>query len=88
MQRVSRKLGFLFCNFYVLTELTGADLILADLKALEVYSWYFYHLSKMWTKPLPETYDAEEVTEYFKLRPHVVGLRLLEVIYCFEKLFE
>lgn len=60
-------------------ELSGADLFLADLKALEVYASYVYYTAKMWTKPLPETYDAEEVTEYFTLRPHVVALRLLEV---------
>ncbi|XP_057784582.1 uncharacterized protein LOC131001949 [Salvia miltiorrhiza] len=64
-------------------ELTGADLFLADLKAVEVYGWYLYYLSKMWTKPLPETYDAEKVTEYFILRPHVVTLRLLEVLTAF-----
>ncbi|CAA0825305.1 Protein kinase superfamily protein [Striga hermonthica] len=64
-------------------ELSGVDLFLADLKAMEVYASYFYHLSKMWTKPLPEMYDAEEVTEYFTLRPHVVGLRLLEVFIAF-----
>ena len=66
--------------FGVPPELTGADLFMADIKALEVYCWYWYSLSKMWTKPLPETYDAEAVTEYFTLRPHVVILRLLEVI--------
>ncbi|GER43244.1 protein kinase superfamily protein [Striga asiatica] len=64
-------------------ELSGVDLFLADLKAMEVYASYFYYLSKMWTKPLPEMYDAEEVTEYFTLRPHVVGLRLLEVFIAF-----
>ncbi|KAI3470454.1 hypothetical protein Pfo_027117 [Paulownia fortunei] len=64
-------------------ELSGVDLFLADLKALEVYVGYFYYLSKMWTKPLPEFYDAEEVTEYFILRPHVVTLRLLEVFTAF-----
>lgn len=64
-------------------ELSGADLFLADLKALEVYASYFYYQSKMWTKPLPKTYDAQEVTEYFTLRPHVVGFRLLEVFLAF-----
>ncbi|KAK6137957.1 hypothetical protein DH2020_028300 [Rehmannia glutinosa] len=64
-------------------ELSGVDLFLADLKAMEVYVGYFYYLSKMWTKPLPEIYDAEKVTEYFTLRPHVVTLRLLEVFTAF-----
>ncbi|XP_051121560.1 uncharacterized protein LOC127244976 [Andrographis paniculata] len=64
-------------------ELSGVDLFLADLKALEVYFGYYYYLSKMWTKPLPETYDAEKVTEYFTLRPQVVAFRLLEVFTAF-----
>ncbi|XP_073140890.1 uncharacterized protein [Henckelia pumila] len=64
-------------------ELLGIDLFLADLKALEVYASYVYYLSKMWTKPLPETYDLQEVTDYFTLRPHIVALRLLEVFTAF-----
>ncbi|XP_073037404.1 uncharacterized protein [Primulina eburnea] len=64
-------------------ELLGIDLFLADLKALEVYAIYVYYLSKMWTKPLPETYDLQEVTDYFTLRPHIVVLRLLEVFTAF-----
>lgn len=56
---------------------------MADLKALEVYVGYVYYTSKVWTKPLPESYDAESVTDYFILRPHVVALRLLEVINMF-----
>ncbi|KAK4436016.1 hypothetical protein Salat_0765300 [Sesamum alatum] len=64
-------------------ELSGVDLFLADLKALEVYVGYYYYLAKMWTKPLPEFYDAQEVTDYFTLRPHVVALRVLEVFTAF-----
>lgn len=64
----------------LLTELSGIDLFLADLKALDVYASYLYYLAKMWTKPLPEIYDPQNVTDYFSLRPHVVTLRLLEVI--------
>ncbi|XP_075502798.1 uncharacterized protein LOC142540491 isoform X2 [Primulina tabacum] len=64
-------------------ELLGIDLFLADLKALEVYAIYIYYLSKMWTKPLPETYDLQEVTDYFTMRPHIVVLRLLEVFTAF-----
>ncbi|KAL9165420.1 hypothetical protein ABFS82_06G169700 [Erythranthe guttata] len=64
-------------------EISGVDLFMSDLKALEVYFGYFYYRSKMWTKPLPEIYDAEEVAEYFALRPHVVALRLLEVFTAF-----
>ncbi|GAA0150599.1 hypothetical protein LIER_09510 [Lithospermum erythrorhizon] len=64
-------------------ELSGMDMFMADLKALEVYGNYFYCLSKMWTKPLPETYNPEEVAMYFSLRPHLVTLRLLEVFTTF-----
>lgn len=71
--------GNLF-HYFFFSELTGVDLFLADLKALEVYFGYYYCLSRMWTKPLPATYDAEQVTEYFSLRPHVVAFRLLEVL--------
>ncbi|XP_022864649.1 uncharacterized protein LOC111384582 isoform X1 [Olea europaea var. sylvestris] len=64
-------------------QLSGIDLFLADLKALDVYASYLYYLAKMWTKPLPEIYDPQNVTDYFSLRPHVVTLRLLEVFAAF-----
>ncbi|KAJ8544177.1 hypothetical protein K7X08_035707 [Anisodus acutangulus] len=64
-------------------ELSGIDLFVADLEALETYLNYFYCISKRWTKPLPETFDPEQVSEYFNLRPHVVALRLLEVFVAF-----
>ncbi|XP_071921435.1 uncharacterized protein [Coffea arabica] len=64
-------------------ELSGIDLLVADLQALEAYIRYFYYLSKLWTKPLPESYDSQEVADYFRLRPHVVALRLLEVFAAF-----
>lgn len=60
--------------------LSGVDLLMSDLKALEAYATYYYHLSKMWSKPLPEAYDPQDVAQYFSLRPHVVGLRVLEVL--------
>ncbi|XP_050209430.1 uncharacterized protein LOC126660133 [Mercurialis annua] len=63
--------------------LTGIDLMMADLKALEAYASYFYYRSKMWSKPLPEVYDPEDVANYFSCRPHVVALRLLEVFSAF-----
>ncbi|KAL8491951.1 hypothetical protein ACS0TY_023522 [Phlomoides rotata] len=62
----------------VVSELSSVDLFLANLKPMEVYASFFYYLTKMWTKPLPEMYDADVVTEYSTLRPHVVALRLLE----------
>ncbi|XP_038893449.1 uncharacterized protein sll0005 [Benincasa hispida] len=64
-------------------ELSGVDLVMADLKALEAYAVYYYSLSKIWTKPLPEVYDPQSVAEYFGCRPHIVGLRLLEVFSSF-----
>nr|GEU67489.1 kinase superfamily protein isoform 1 [Tanacetum cinerariifolium] len=64
-------------------ELSGTDLIMADIKAMEAYILYYYYLSKMWAKPLPEVYDAKEADDYFKCRPHVVALRLIEVFSAF-----
>ncbi|KAE9611418.1 hypothetical protein Lal_00011666 [Lupinus albus] len=63
--------------------LTGVDLLMSDLKALEAYASYFYYLSKIWSKPLPEVYDPQDVAHYFNARPHVVGLRILEVFSSF-----
>ncbi|CAL0316096.1 unnamed protein product [Lupinus luteus] len=63
--------------------LTGVDLLMSDLKALEAYASYFYYLSKIWSKPLPEVYDPQDVAHYFNVRPHVVGLRILEVFSSF-----
>ncbi|KAF9596913.1 hypothetical protein IFM89_014477 [Coptis chinensis] len=60
--------------------LTGMDLFLADLKALEAYGYYIHYLSKTWSKPLPEVYVPQEVEDYFSCRPHLVTLRLLEVV--------
>ncbi|XP_043814424.1 uncharacterized protein sll0005 isoform X6 [Manihot esculenta] len=63
--------------------LSGVDLFMADLKALEAYASYFYHASKIWSKPLPEVYDPQDIADYFSCRPHVVALRLLEVFSAF-----
>ncbi|CAH8265269.1 unnamed protein product [Arabidopsis lyrata] len=56
---------------------------MADVKALEAYAAYFYCLSKMWSRPLPEVYDSQAVADYFNCRPHVVAFRLLEVFSAF-----
>ncbi|CAH9129988.1 unnamed protein product [Cuscuta epithymum] len=64
-------------------ELSGLDLFMADLKALDAYFKYFYSFSKLWTRPLPENYDPQEVDDYFNLRPHIVAFRLLEVFVAF-----
>ncbi|CAK9136145.1 unnamed protein product [Ilex paraguariensis] len=37
----------------------------------------------MWTRPLPEVYDPQEVADYFSRRPHVVAFRLIEVFASF-----
>ncbi|KAL0711001.1 hypothetical protein Bca4012_017979 [Brassica carinata] len=63
--------------------LTGVDLLMADVKALEAYAGYIYCLSKMWSRPLPEVYDPQAVADYFNCRPHVVAFRLLEVFSAF-----
>ncbi|KAI4302337.1 hypothetical protein MLD38_038094 [Melastoma candidum] len=60
-------------------ELTGIDLLMADLKAFQAYSSYFYSLSKMWEKPLPGAYNPEGVADYFSCRPHIVAFRLIEI---------
>ncbi|XP_021832770.1 uncharacterized protein LOC110772624 [Prunus avium] len=64
-------------------ELSGVDLFMADLKAFEAYALYFYYLSKVWSKPLPEVYDPESIGDYFSCRPHIVAFRLLEVFSSF-----
>ncbi|CAN1174221.1 Uncharacterized protein sll0005, partial [Linum perenne] len=64
-------------------ELSGMDLLMADLQALQTYGNYFYYLSKTWSKPLPEVYDPQAVSDYFNCRPHVIAFRLLEVSLAF-----
>lgn len=56
------------------------DLLMADLVALKAYADYFYHVSKIWSIPLPEVYDPQKVADYFNCRPHVVAFRVLEVL--------
>ncbi|KAK9698253.1 hypothetical protein RND81_08G091600 [Saponaria officinalis] len=63
--------------------LSGMDLLLADIEALSTYANYFYSMSKLWSRPLPEFYNAQEITDYFKCRPHIVALRMLEVFSTF-----
>uniref|UniRef100_A0A1J3HHL7 Protein kinase domain-containing protein n=1 Tax=Noccaea caerulescens TaxID=107243 RepID=A0A1J3HHL7_NOCCA len=63
--------------------LSGVDLFMADVKALEAYAGYIYCLSKLWSRPLPEVYDPQAVADYFNCRPHVVAFRLLEVFSTF-----
>ncbi|GAB2286797.1 hypothetical protein Dimus_021192 [Dionaea muscipula] len=64
-------------------RLSGLDLLVGDLRALEAYAYYFSCMSKMWSLPLQDSYDPEEVSNYFDCRPHVVALRLLEVLSAF-----
>lgn len=64
-----------------LAALSGMDLLVADVQALAAYGSYFYCMSKIWSTPLPEVYDAEVVSNYFNCRPHIVAFRLLEVLF-------
>ncbi|KAJ8432504.1 hypothetical protein Cgig2_001097 [Carnegiea gigantea] len=64
---------------YILAALSRVDLLLADLQALAAYGNYFYCMSKIWSRPLPESYDAQQIEDYFNCRPHVVAFRLLEL---------
>lgn len=63
--------------------LSGMDLLSADVQALAAYGSYFCYMSKIWSTPLPDVYDAEIVSNYFNCRPHIVALRLLEVFTAF-----
>lgn len=76
---IQQKTDFCVTLLNMLTGLSGVDLFMADLKALEAYASYFYYLSKIWSKPLPEVYNPQDVVDYFLCRPHIVALRLLEV---------
>ncbi|KAJ8765850.1 hypothetical protein K2173_020366 [Erythroxylum novogranatense] len=64
-------------------ELSSVDLLMADLKALQAYATYFYYISKLWSKPLPEAYDPQDVADYFNCRPHIVAFRFIEVFLAF-----
>ncbi|KAJ0963777.1 hypothetical protein J5N97_028899 [Dioscorea zingiberensis] len=59
--------------------LSGVDLLMADIGALRVYANYLHNVSKIWSMPLPEEYDPQNVADYFSCRPHVLVLRILEV---------
>ncbi|KAL9252489.1 hypothetical protein AKJ16_DCAP14447 [Drosera capensis] len=63
--------------------LSGLDLFVADLRAMETYANFFYCMSKMWSHPLPEFYNPDEIVGYFNCRPQVVALRLIEVFSAF-----
>lgn len=63
--------------------LSGMDLLIADIQALEAYGNIFFCMLKIWSKPLPEVYDGQEIADYFNCRPHVVALRFLEVFSAF-----
>jgi len=89
---MSVVLGYQKCSLIVycvdlvsgcVAGLTGVDLLMYDLKALEAYASYFYYLSKVWSNPLPEVYDPQDVAQYFSVRPHVVTFRVLEVLFYF-----
>ncbi|XP_010529099.1 PREDICTED: ethylene-responsive transcription factor 12-like, partial [Tarenaya hassleriana] len=66
------------CPTKIFVGLSGVDLFMADVKALEAYAGYFHYLPKLWSRLLPEVYEPEAVADYFSCRPHVVAFRLLE----------
>ncbi|KAH9617161.1 hypothetical protein KSS87_006498 [Heliosperma pusillum] len=70
-------------NHFVWLPLSGMDLLLADVEALATYANYFYSMSKLWSRPLPELYDEQQISDYFNCRPHVIALRFLEVFFTF-----
>ncbi|XP_077227567.1 protein kinase superfamily protein [Tasmannia lanceolata] len=63
--------------------LSGTDLLIADLNALKDYAYYFYHVSQVWSTPLPDVYDPQRVADYFNCRPHILAFRVLEVFSSF-----
>ncbi|PKA53396.1 putative aarF domain-containing protein kinase [Apostasia shenzhenica] len=56
---------------------------MADLEALKIYADYVQSVFEVWTTPLPEFYDPEKVEQYFSCRPHVLLLRMIEVLASF-----
>lgn len=60
-------------------ELSGIDLLAADIKSLNEYATYIRGLFKVWRIPLQESYDPDQIAGYFNCRPHVLVFRILEV---------
>ncbi|KAK1266643.1 hypothetical protein QJS04_geneDACA015361 [Acorus gramineus] len=58
--------------------LSGMDLLMSDLEALKLYAFHLHQLTKIWSMPLPETYDPQIIAFYFSCRPHVLVFRVLE----------
>ncbi|KAF9674863.1 hypothetical protein SADUNF_Sadunf10G0171200 [Salix dunnii] len=42
-----------------------------------------FRIPQIWSKPLPEAYDPQQVSDYFNCRPHLLAFRLLEVFTAF-----
>uniref|UniRef100_A0A1D1YUA7 Uncharacterized protein sll0005 n=1 Tax=Anthurium amnicola TaxID=1678845 RepID=A0A1D1YUA7_9ARAE len=63
--------------------LSGMDLLMADLEAVKFYVNYLRCMSQSWSVPLPEIYDPQTVDHYFKCRPHILAVRVLEVFSSF-----
>ncbi|XP_059070318.1 uncharacterized aarF domain-containing protein kinase At1g71810, chloroplastic-like [Cryptomeria japonica] len=64
-------------------ELTGTDLLAADVKSLKEYIDYLRGSLDMWRIPLQESYDPDQIAAYFNCRPHVLASRILEVSVAF-----
>ncbi|CAM6096469.1 unnamed protein product [Calypogeia fissa] len=61
------------------SDLSGRDLLAADMEAIESYENYFRGLLSTWRIPLRQSYDPEAVASYFNRRPHLLLFRLLQV---------
>ncbi|KAJ4776317.1 Protein kinase superfamily protein [Rhynchospora pubera] len=63
--------------------LSCVELMMADFEALKLYANYFWQSSKVVSTPVPETYDPQIVADYFLCRPHILGFRIIEILFAF-----
>ncbi|KAJ3691485.1 hypothetical protein LUZ61_020649 [Rhynchospora tenuis] len=63
--------------------LSCVELMMADFEALKLYVNYFWQSSKVVSTPVPETYDPQIVADYFLCRPHILGFRIIEILFAF-----
>ncbi|KAJ4775547.1 Protein kinase superfamily protein [Rhynchospora pubera] len=63
--------------------LSCVELMMADFEALKLYANYFWQSSKVVSTPVPETYDPQIVADYFLCRPHILGYRIIEILFAF-----
>ncbi|KAJ1692428.1 hypothetical protein LUZ63_009126 [Rhynchospora breviuscula] len=63
--------------------LSCVELMMADFEVLKLYINYFWQSSKVVSTPVPETYDPQIVADYFLCRPHILGFRIIEILFAF-----